>query len=244
VSYAESATTDDGGDARSLETQLEDLQVSTVYTLVEHINTEADIKRETLTKLLFLTNKQGKKFDFTNSMPKLLSALDLDGQRANAPQLVINLLGSMTTVGPCLNWTEIATSGLLTATVSELTDGDARDTDYKIARFLNQCIIPVAIQTNALIIIETDCCSLARVFNEIVQSLAEKYGGCLPFSVVSFSCASALHTAANKEGSFTYLLREKSRRWKERAPAVQDSVIRERGNYASKWDQGTQYIVQ
>jgi hypothetical protein len=73
-----------GGDYAA---QLEDLKIKTMYNLVEDIT--IDVQGESMEKkLLFLSNKQARKFNFEN-MGKLMEAMDI-GQ----PKLVINLLGT------------------------------------------------------------------------------------------------------------------------------------------------------
>jgi hypothetical protein len=68
--------------------QLEELQIRTIFSLVEPLEIEFDSKTMKK-KLLFITNKQARKFDFTN-MTHFLQALDITPR----PQLVINLMPS------------------------------------------------------------------------------------------------------------------------------------------------------
>ena len=69
------------------QSQLEKLQIQTVFGLVEPVWVTSG--GDAAKKLLFLTNKQATDFDFEN-MGKLMSAMDIP-----EPKLVINLIGAL-----------------------------------------------------------------------------------------------------------------------------------------------------
>ena len=66
-----------------------------------------------------------------------------------------------------------------------------------------RCILPVAIQAEALVLVHTSACHLSYAFNEIVRDYARTVSGALPFTVVHIAVASwcarawAVSTAAS-----------------------------------------------
>ena len=67
--------------------QLEELQIQTIFSLVEQVKIEVDANTSSKS-ILFLSNKQARAFDFSD-MGKILSAMDIQW-----PKLVINLVPS------------------------------------------------------------------------------------------------------------------------------------------------------
>jgi hypothetical protein len=165
------------------ERQLEDLQVRTVFSLVEAIPVELDGSQVTK-RLLYLTNSQTRKFPF-GDMQKVLQAMEV-----TQPKLIINLFGSIAhNYSLCIatssvHWSKPESSTLHYHDYAEVNEKELRETDKRIAMFLEACILPLAIQTNALVICDNDDCSFSKAFSEICIAEANKRHGVLPFTVM------------------------------------------------------------
>jgi hypothetical protein len=212
--------------------QLEDLQIRTIFSLVEDI--ELDLGGQTAQKkLLFLTNKQARKFDFSN-ITKVLQAMDVSPM----PQLVINLfcsgVNSQTDRPGGLNsghWMDKRSHVLPMHWHGEASAADVHSTDLRLMHFLKTCVLPVAIQTNALVLVHADNCSLAHAFSELCSAEVQKMGGGrLPFTVLCIFQAVALSCASDREGTVAHGLKAKSKRWKEREDACRAAYSASRGD--------------
>ena len=204
--------------------QLEDLQIRTIFSLVEPVQVDQDKKH-----LLFLSNRQASKFDFS-AMPKVLSALDIP-----APKLVINLFMSMpytaiksTFHGCCRQYTEAGSTVATHHDHAELDVESLENTDLRIATFLQECVLPVAIQTQAVVITHISDCAFSAAWSRICKAYAATVNGKLPFSVVNFTTAGWLQTASNTEGTMAYAMKRGSKRWQDAAAKVHDSMLPER----------------
>jgi hypothetical protein len=217
------------------ERQLEDLQVRTVFSLVDAIPVNM---RGTLNtkRLLYLTNSQARQFPFEN-MEKVLQAMEVA-----QPKLVINLFGSIAhNYSLCVStssvhWSKKTESNTLHFhDYAELNEQSLRFTDKKIAKFLEACILPLAIQTNALVICDNDDCSLSKAWSEICIVEANKRKGRLPFTVMNFTCARWVCAAARKADTITNQLAKGSPRWKARVARVENAMKNETGEERIGW---------
>lgn len=210
--------------------QLEDLQLRTIYTLVENCEVEANGVGY-MRKLLFLTNKQARKFDFGN-IDKFLNAFDVSPQ----PKLIINLVASFATVtalneNDChlckLKADELSPNGTY---YSEKKASDVEATDRAIATFLEESLLPVAIHTNALVLVQNDQCSLAMAIGKLCESeLAKSRTGKLPFTVLFIGSATSVFGPALEQ------LKNQSKRFKEKDEAIHSALINTWGEERIKW---------
>ena len=170
--------------------QLEELQMRTVWSLVEDIELESD-GMVVNKKLLFVTNKQARMFDLSN-IGRFMQAFEISPR----PKLVINLFPSFASCVASamynIHWSNMTEKRGSHHWTCEMTEEDLYGTDRKIGMFLKKCILPVAIQTNALVVINNNSCALSKAFGELVKAEAVKNGGKLPFTVVSFCWAAKL----------------------------------------------------
>uniref|UniRef100_A0A7S1E3E3 Uncharacterized protein n=1 Tax=Hemiselmis andersenii TaxID=464988 RepID=A0A7S1E3E3_HEMAN len=168
------------------EQQLEELQVATIYSLIEDVKVEVR-GTDTWRKLLFLSNKQANKFNL-DDLDKVLTAIDLTPR----PRLIISLMESLPQpmvhlMGKCSYPTHDIDSILEHPYhLPELSWEDFVSKERDTADFLRNSIIPLAVKTNALVICNFDLCSLSKLFGEIVANEMPKMGGKLPFTVMSF----------------------------------------------------------
>jgi hypothetical protein len=206
--------------------QLEELQIRTIFSLVEPLEIEIDSKTMQK-KLLFITNKQARKFDFTN-MSYLLQAMDITPR----PQLVINLIpslwraeGESFPLCGCLKKNDDATKKILLSFGFHTEAGkkELEESGLNVMLFLQQCVLPVAIQTNALVLMHADECVLSTAFSQLCATQQEKMGGKLPFTPLCIFHGVALHSATDR-GTVTYALQRKSKRWMEHDKKLGDAA--------------------
>ena len=142
-------------------------------------------------KLLFLTHEQAELMA-TNSecLGKMLEAFDV-----GKPQLVINLLesggfGDWTRQRTKDGWSRINTRwapGVRHGKAPFLTAEDERAAEYRIDLFMSDILIPLAVQTHAVVI----CCAipslciLSASFTRMFQAVKAKWTGKPPFTVLS-----------------------------------------------------------
>jgi hypothetical protein len=199
--------------------QLEELQIRTIFSLVEPLEIEINAK-PMHKKLLFITNKQARKFDFSN-MSYFLQAMDITPR----PQLVINLLpslwraeneGSFPLCG-CLKKNDDATRKLILdfGFHTEAGKKELEAAGLNVMLFLQHCVLPVAIQTNALVLMHGDECVLSTAFSELCAAQQEKMGGKLPFTPLCIFSGIGLEQASSVPGTVAHAVRLKSKRWIE-----------------------------
>eukprot|EP00282_Hemiselmis_andersenii_P037558 CAMPEP_0169426518 /NCGR_PEP_ID=MMETSP1042-20121227/250_1 /TAXON_ID=464988 /ORGANISM="Hemiselmis andersenii, Strain CCMP1180" /LENGTH=1005 /DNA_ID=CAMNT_0009536455 /DNA_START=113 /DNA_END=3128 /DNA_ORIENTATION=- len=198
------------------EQQLEELQVATIYSLIEDVKVEVR-GTDTWRKLLFLSNKQANKFNL-DDLDKVLTAIDLTPR----PRLIISLMESLPQpmvhlMGKCSYPTHDIDSILEHPYhLPELSWEDFVSKERDTADFLRNSIIPLAVKTNALVICNFDLCSLSKLFGEIVANEMPKMGGKLPFTVMSFLNACDLSGTSDRPGSVSYQIKHGSKRWLKR----------------------------
>jgi hypothetical protein len=112
------------------------------------------------------------------------------------------------------------------------TEFDRRGLDksaLNVMLFLQECVLPVATQTNALVLMHGTECVLSSAFSEICAAEVEKMGGKLPFTPLCIFGALALETASTTPGTVSYSLRHQSKRWKEAGTKLHDCQEKECG---------------
>jgi hypothetical protein len=215
--------------------ELEDLQIRTIFSLVEDL--EIEVGSKTMQKkLLFITNKQARKFDFTN-ISQVLTAMDI----TPAPQLVINLMPSGPQQEPFADSLEGPGDGTREVIADfhmhgETSKADLERTELNIMLFLQQCVLPVAIQTNAVVFMHHDACAMSDAFSELCEHQQEKMGGTLPFTTICVTDAYAVHAASAIPGSVSHALRHRSKRWKEHSAKVNGATETAMGPQHVAWN--------
>jgi hypothetical protein len=189
--------------------ELETLQTKAVFSLMEFIPVEHVTK-----KLLYLSNKQADMIDLSN-VEKFLIAFEIPISGPLRPKLVINLFESSCRV-PVSAYD--GGSGYLTDIPrykGEESIDKLYETDEKIALFLRNKLLPLAIETNAIIILATSGCSLSRMMSAMCSSEAATRQGGLPFTVIQFATASDCYVSSQVAGSVGYALKTRSQRWND-----------------------------
>jgi hypothetical protein len=169
--------------------------------LVENVSFNFEGGQSEDNSLLFLTNKQATDFDFGN-MARLMDAMDIP-----EPKLVINLIGALNGVsktapsGSTVHYAEERenkagkwgrSTVLSHHTYAERSEKELLETDERLGSFLEEHLLPVAIQTQALILVHSKSCHMSFVFDKICSDYAKTVpSGKLPFTVMHFNSAYA-----------------------------------------------------
>ena len=208
------STLGDSAQQTDAQQQLEELQIRTIYSLVEAPVVE--ISGETRAKkLLFLSNKQARQFDFAH-IDRLLHAMEIP-----EPKLII-LLGSSlpgeskaASYGTTTHFKSSMSKILSGHTHSELGTEEFLDTDRRLRTFLEDHLLPVARQTHALVVCYHKQCQLSFAFNQVCQEYAKTVGGKLPFTLLHMNDATRMPISSRQEGRnyMAYQLRANSKRW-------------------------------
>jgi len=209
-------------DPAQLQNDLDLLRVQSLYKLVETTVVNGSTK-----KLLYLTSDQANHFSFED-LSKVYDALDI----SPAPKFVINLLDSraFTTGGGrgrchmgCHSYREevgepVESYGFGDCTYAMSSDA-CRETmiekQRKLRRFLAECIVPLAIQTNALVIVGYSACDLSYAFSEIVSSLQRQYREGMPFTTLCIENSEETFVKAFEHGSVANHLQSICPRWRQ-----------------------------
>lgn len=149
------------------------------------------------TKLLFLTSRQAEDFDFQESFSTLLHELDIP-----TPGLVINVLPSEG--GLSLNNVQFMQSKFDLKRYSELDTQSLLATDRRMKTFVTECVLQVAIDNNALILINDTSCALSRAFAEVLGKYSSTVQGKLPFTLLHIGMVT---DACRDPACFAYSLR-------------------------------------
>ena len=214
--------------------ELEALQIATIVGLVD--NFEVEIGGRKLTrKLLFLSNKQARMLPL-NNLDKVMSGLDFYPRPKLVIQMCFSAAGGKYQYNPLTliqhHWSELAgeeVNGQHYFVSEENGLNGARDTEYKIQTFLKDCVIPVARQHKALVIVGQNDCSLSAVFGRLCEEEAERRRGQLGFYVLSFVQAPNVLEASHNPDSVAYQLRKSSKNWRSASDRMWYVLKKDRG---------------
>jgi hypothetical protein len=179
-----------------LEQQLEELdeiKVKTMFQMVEDVeiaNGGVSVPK----KFLYLTNKQAASFNSAN-MDTVMHALEL-----KEAHFVIRLMSSTGGRAQRDAHTEMggAYSAWYTNHVTFNVD-DSNRTESQLILFVKQCILPVAMQTRALILIGgANDCSLGVAVQKVMGPVMERMRGECPFTVIGMVFAPEIHAKAHE----------------------------------------------
>ena len=178
--------------------ELATLKAKTMYKLIEDVeDSKSGIK-----KLLFLSSKQADLIARDPSAIDKMLAIFVDKQQ---PRMVINLLPSMIRC-----WTRVRPP-------PGDPDGE-REGLAALDRFMAKHIIPLAVQTHAIIVCSAvqPFCVLSESLSRMVKLVRSRWGPELPFTILS--CTGqlpALYTVKREDTTWREI-RNLSRVWKKR----------------------------
>lgn len=186
----------------------EDLQVQTITGLIEEVKVDLG-GQQTTKKMLFMTNAQARKFDMS-SQAKVLTAMDVA-----PPRLVITLLGSGIQGKNSRSATHASEGG--SSHISHRVYREANEWEFveslrRLESFMEDTVLPLAIETEALVICKGGNCYLSAAFSKASAKYAHRNDGKLPFTLMCFNHCQIIRHAAEHPGHTAYSLRMASKR--------------------------------
>ena len=158
----------------------EDIKARTMFGMVEDVSPTQS--------LLFLTNAQAEVLSQTDSaIAKMLDALELP-----TAKLLIILQPDMCSPAWCRTLPKEMGAGNPRLPASPngpfASPAEANEANAKLERFILEVIIPLAVQTNAIVL----CTAVQEngfgaVFNRMVRMQQSKFSGKMPFSVIAMT---------------------------------------------------------
>ncbi len=109
---------------------------------------------------------------------------------------------------------------------SEICDSDERAVETQTLLFLKTCLLPLAMQTRALIIVSgANDCTLCTALSKVVVGEQARLGKDCPFTVISFALLEEVHAKAvspdpTVKSSVVSQVARQSNAWKKRAPTM------------------------
>lgn len=143
--------------------QLEELQIKTISGLVEPLQVEMD-GQSVENKLLYLSNRQAKQFDMS-SLSKVLAAMDVP-----TPKLIITIMESMFEGRNPRSKGHMSQSGcsvISSRTHSEMDEWELIESVHRMESFMEDIVLPIAVQTHALVICDNASCNLRCVHESL-----------------------------------------------------------------------------
>jgi hypothetical protein len=201
--------------------ELDDIKVKTMFQMVEDVDISTGglaIKK----KFLFLTNKQAASFNTTN-MDNVLQALEL-----KESHFVIRLVPSLQGMAQFKGHQERR------GTIDEkytmpptLNEDDCNRTESQLVLFIKKCILPVAMQTRALILCGgANDCSLAVALQKVMGPVMERLGADCPFSIIGMVFAPEIHARAHEGlSSIAGQFAAQSKTWSRRFSDIHSCMV-------------------
>eukprot|EP00942_MAST-04A_sp_MAST-4A-sp1_P012913 g12913.t1 len=201
--------------------ELDDIKVKTMYQMVEDIEVSTG-GLAVSKKFLYLTNKQAASFNATN-MDNVLQALELPESH-----FVIRLVPSLN--GMAQYHAHKEDRGTIDERLNMPPTFNREDCDRsesQLILFIKNCILPVAMQTRALILCGgANDCSLAVAVQKVMGPVLERMGKDCPFTIIGMCFEPEVHAKAH-EGSHSIAgqIAAQSKTWGRRFSDVHDCLI-------------------
>jgi hypothetical protein len=169
------------------EINFDEMKIQTMYKMVEDVTVDI-MGKQVQKKVLYLTNKQAALFD-DEAMARCIQALDI-----GEPKFVIKLCASISvrsqnviahgeTTGTRASEYFNTANGNLS---SELDRSDESIFESQVLLFMRTCIIPLAKQTHALILIAgANDCYLGAALSDVALAEQARLGKNCPFTVLA-----------------------------------------------------------
>jgi hypothetical protein len=206
------------------EATVDEMKIQTMYKMVEDVSVRVQGK-EVVKKVLYLTNKQSNLFD-EQAMVRCIQALDIGD-----PKFVIKLVPSLgvesqvriahteLSNGPHFQFESTGYSS------SELDKGDDAIIETQILLLMRTCILPIAKQTRAVILVGgANDCYLSAALSNVVLAEQARLGKDCPFTVIATAHAYEVHAQAasiKNRASLSAQLARGCKAWAKRMPEVQ-----------------------
>ena len=215
--------------------QLDRIKARTMYNMVEPLGNGSK-------KMLFLTNAQAILLSKTPaSLQKMLDRLEV-----GTPQLVINLLESRGFGDFVRKLDRTAFTGFrLTSWAAGikqdkppfLTLAEEMRAESKIDTFMNEIMLPLAAETNAIVLCNAipGLCKLSSSFLKMYAATKAKWGSKPPFTVLSMSCNMWYFYANKNPDACWRTVAQKSKAWAARDKKIKELVTKGYGGTIPTW---------
>ena len=198
--------------------ELNNIKARTMHNMVEELSGNK--------KLLFLTNSQAATLASSGeTIQKMLDSLDLP-----KPKLVINLLMSLGSTEYCKikkeSWEgarcEDGNLGMIHGRGPFKDAEEDRKAMSKLDRFMQDVLIPLAADTNAVIICcaVPQLCALTRSILRMVGLIRPKWGAQLPFSIVAISTMADYYFNTDNDAKWKSI-KSQSKIWQARHTKIE-----------------------
>jgi hypothetical protein len=181
----------------------------------------SDRGRQVSKKLLFLTTKQAASFN-NNNIKSVVQALEL-----RESHFIIRLMPSYG--GKAGNKAHKERKGNLTEMMNkapELNHNDAHGTESQMVLFVKHCILPVAMQTQALILIGgIDDDTLSMAVQKVMGPVQKRLGKDCPFTIVGFCSSNEVHAKAKNDSSKSGQYRSQSKSWSAKFAQIDETLM-------------------
>jgi hypothetical protein len=214
------------------ETTVDEMKIQTMYKMVEDVDVRIQGK-DVQKKILYLTNRQANLFD-ENAMQRCIQALDIGD-----PKFVIKLLPSCGVESQMrIAHTERLDKPMFhfkrgTSRSSELDRGDDSIVQSQILLLMRTCILPIAKQTRAIILVGgANDCYLSAALSNVVLAEQARLGKDCPFTVIATVHEFEIHSRAvsvEDHGSLSGQLARGSKAWSGRMPTVHSLMTSQKG---------------
>ena len=147
-------------------------------------------------KVLYLKNNQASSFGH-DSMPKIFNALEL-----KKPNFVIKLMHTGASEATVLAHSELAgtVEYVFELAVPEVSKKDTAVTERQLVKFMHECVLPLAMQTKALIIMAAgNDCALATATAKVLAPVQQRLGSECPFTTVGMRYVFEYHKTVHTE---------------------------------------------
>eukprot|EP00961_Rhodomonas_salina_P096625 1299836-Rhodomonas_salina.1 len=153
-----------------------------MYQMLDEVQTSAGLK-----KVVYLTTSQAKMFDSTN-VSVLLDTFEMS--ETKLIMILMYSLGGLAMVrfgvpsgvkDEGVDWREYIYQNTQPC-MAFPTDSEGYDTEFRLEQFMSKVVVPLAAETNAIVVVTCySCCSLGLAFGRAASLAKARYNGKLPF---------------------------------------------------------------
>eukprot|EP01035_Chromulina_nebulosa_P032714 gene32714-43726_t len=194
--YTEGKKEEDKRKDDDAKNMINEMQVQTMYKMVEDITIKTDSGHNETKKLLYLTNEQALMFDEKAVLKLLDRYLDIGESKfiiILEPAVFAHF--QMVTSNPvergASKWKHFHQ---LDRFRSELNEYDSRMTESQVVDFMRNILVPIAIETKAVILCQAEnSCFLSASFALVAAAVQARLGAKCPFKVIAFVHLSTIY---------------------------------------------------
>lgn len=205
---------------------IDEMKVQTMYKMIEEITIKTSEGHKILKKLLYLTNEQALMFD-EKAVSKLLEELDIgDPKFVIIFEPAVCVLSQMKISNPVKSdslWEKFKREGRYQ---SEFNEFDSRITESQVVNFMRNVLLPIAIETQAVILVQAEnACFLSATFAMVAASEQERLGARCPFKVIASVHLSDIYQKyVNDNASISHQLLNESRAFQRRGDIIKENI--------------------